>query len=219
MKTFSLSGTVREGHGKKATKSVRVNGLVPCNLYGLGENTLFTIADKDAQKLIYSPDTVVVELTIDGKVSKAIVKECQQHPVSDKILHIDFLAINEKKPVVVEIPVKLQGHAEGVKAGGKLSLEKRKLKVQGLYTAIPERIELDVTPLGIGKKLTVGDVHIKGLEMKNPKDVCVAQVRSTRAVATADTTVPATPAATTAPTTTPGTEAPATDDAKKPAKK
>ena len=157
MKTFQLNGELRSEHGKKATKSVRKGELVPCNLYGLGENVLFTVLEKDAQKLIYSPG----------------------------IIHLDFLEVNEKKPVTVEIPVKLQGHAEGVKLGGKLSLEKRKLKVKGVYTAIPERIEIDVTELGIGKKITVGDIQIKGLELMNPKDVCVAQVKATRASASA----------------------------------
>ncbi len=185
MKTFQLNGELRSEHGKKATKSVRKGELVPCNLYGLGENVLFTVLEKDAQKLIYSPDTSVVELTIGKKSKKAVVKECQFHPVTDRIIHLDFLEVNEKKPVTVEIPVKLQGHAEGVKLGGKLSLEKRKLKVKGVYTAIPERIEIDVTELGIGKKITVGDIQIKGLELMNPKDVCVAQVKATRASASA----------------------------------
>lgn len=185
MKTFELVGTPRSEYGKKANKALRKEELVPCNLYGLGEQLTFTVAAADVRKLIYTPDTMAVALTIGEKKQMAVVKELQFHPISDKLLHIDFLAVDESKPVTVAIPVQLTGHAEGVKAGGKLSLEMRKLKVNGIYTQIPERIVLDVTELGIGKKLAVGDIHIEGLKMMNVKDACVAQVKATRQSAAA----------------------------------
>ncbi len=185
MKTFELTGTVRGEYGKKAAKALRKENLIPCNLYGHGENHTFAVAKDDVRKLIYTPDTMVVALTIGDVKKMAVVKELQVHPVSEAILHIDFLEVNETKPVTVEIPVQLTGHAEGVKAGGKLSLEMKKLKVNGIYTAIPDRIVVDVTELGLGKKLAVGDIHIEGLKMMNPKDACVAQVKATRASATA----------------------------------
>lgn len=185
MKTFELTGTQRAEYGKKAAKNLRKEELVPCNLYGLGMNVTFTVKEADVRKLIYCPDTQAVALTIGDVKQMAVVKEYQFHPVKGNVLHIDFYAVNEEKPVTVEIPVQLTGHAEGVKAGGKLSLEMRKLKVNGIYTQIPNRIELDVTNLGIGKKLAVGDIQIEGLKMMNVKDACVAQVKATRQSAAA----------------------------------
>ena len=185
MKTFELAGNVRTATGKKAAAELRKQNLIPCNLYGLGENTMFTVKTDDVRKLIYTPDTMAVALTIDGKKHMAVVKELQFHPVSENVLHIDFLEVNEQKPVTVEIPVQLTGHAEGVKAGGKLSLDMRKLKVNGIYTQIPDRIVVDVTTLGLGKKCAVGDIQMEGLRFMNPKDACVAQVKATRASAAA----------------------------------
>ncbi|MBQ7697678.1 MAG: 50S ribosomal protein L25/general stress protein Ctc [Paludibacteraceae bacterium] len=185
MKTFELAGNVRTETGKKAAAELRKQNLIPCNLYGLGENIMFTVKTDDVRKLIYTPDTMAVALTIDGKKHMAVVKELQFHPVSENVLHIDFLEVNEQKPVTVEIPVQLTGHAEGVKAGGKLSLDMRKLKVNGIYTQIPDRIVVDVTTLGLGKKCAVGDIQMEGLRFMNPKDACVAQVKATRASAAA----------------------------------
>ena len=148
MKTFELKGTVRTDLGKKATKAERVAENVPCVLYGGAENVHFTATVSDIRKLVYTPEVFVVNLNIDGKETKAILKALQFHPVTDKVLHMDFLAITETKPVMVELPVKLEGLAEGVKAGGKLSLEMRKLKVKGIYTQIPENIVVNVTELG-----------------------------------------------------------------------
>ena len=185
MKSFDLTGTLRSEFGKKAAKNFRKQEMVPCNLYGLGENITFTVTVADVRKLIYTPDTLVVNLTIGDATKKAVVKEMQFHPITENILHIDFLEVNEEKPVVVAIPVQLTGLAEGVKSGGKLSLEMRKLKVKGIYTQIPELIVVDVTSLGLGKKIAVGDIQVEGLTMMNVKDACVAQVKATRASATA----------------------------------
>lgn len=181
MKTFELKGTVRTDLGKKATKAERVVDNVPCVLYGGAENTHFTTTISDIRKMIYSPEVFVVNLDIDGKKTKAIMKALQFHPVTDKVLHIDFLQITEDKPVVVELPVKLEGLAEGVKAGGKLALEMRKLKVKGLYTQIPENIVIDVTELGLGKSIQVAKVSAANLEILNAKNAVVAQVKLTRA--------------------------------------
>ncbi|MBQ4391177.1 MAG: 50S ribosomal protein L25/general stress protein Ctc [Paludibacteraceae bacterium] len=188
MKTFELVGTPRSEYGKKAAKGLRKEELVPCNIYGLGDNITFTVAEADVRKLIYTPDTLAVALTIGDVKKMAVVKELQFHPISGRVLHIDFLEVNEKKPVTVAVPVQLEGHAEGVKAGGKLSLEMRKLKVNGIYTQIPDRIVVDVTELGLGKKLAVEDIKMAdGLKLMNVKDACVAQVKATRASATAAT--------------------------------
>ena len=182
MKTFELTGTPRSEYGKKAAKAFRKENLVPCNLYGNGENTTFVVSVDDVRKLIYTPDTMAVALTIGETKKMAVVKELQFHPVSEELFHIDFLEVTEQKPVTVAIPVQLAGHAEGVKAGGKLSLEMKKLKVNGIYTQIPNRVEIDVTNLGLGKKLYVGAVEMaEGLKLMNPADACVAQVKATRA--------------------------------------
>jgi large subunit ribosomal protein L25 len=196
MKTFDLKGTVRAELGKKATKAVRVAEAVPCVLYGGAENTHFTTTIGDIRKLIYTPEVYVVNLDIDGKKTKAIMKALQFHPVSDKVLHIDFLQLAEDKPVVIELPVKLEGLAEGVKAGGKLSLEMRKLKVKGLYTQFPENIVINVSELGLGKSIQVGKVSVKGLEILNNKNAVVAQVKLTRAARGAAATTTATAATT-----------------------
>src|SRR5665647_3582715 len=181
MKTFDLKGTVRTDLGKKATKADRVAENVPCVLYGVSDNVHFTATKSDLRKLIYTPEVFVVNLEIDGAKSKAIMKALQFHPVTDNVLHIDFLQVTETKPVVMELPVKLEGLAEGVKAGGKLALEVRKLKVKGLYTQFPENIVIDVTPLGLGKSIQVGKVSVENLEILNNKNAVVAQVKLTRA--------------------------------------
>ena len=185
MKEFNLVGTLRSEYGKKAAKQLRKQDLVPCNLYGQGNNVTFNVNVNDVRKLIYTPDTMIVNLTIEGKECKAVVKELQFHPVSENLLHIDFLQIVADKPVTVEIPVQLEGHAEGVKAGGKLSLEARKLKVKALYSNLPDRVVVDVNSLGLGKKIQVADLHYDNLEIVNVKSQIVAQVKATRASAAA----------------------------------
>ena len=135
----------------------------------------------DVRKLIYTPDVFAVALEVNGEVRNAVLREVQFHPVKDTILHIDFLEVNDKKPVVVEVPVQLDGHAEGVKAGGKLSLSMKKLKVKAIYTQIPERVVVNIDNLGLGKTLQVGDLHYEGLELVNAKNAVVCAVQLTRA--------------------------------------
>ena len=150
MKSINVTGTARTATGKKASREIRKAGSVPCNLYGeaKGENGLpqalsFSTTQEELRKLVYSPDIYSVNLTIDGKEYKAIMKELQFHPVTDKLLHVDFYEITETKPIVMEVPNKLSGLAEGVKAGGKLAASVRKLKVRAPYTAIPEHLDID----------------------------------------------------------------------------
>lgn len=181
MKVFELKGAVREDLGKKATKADRSGDNVPCVLYGGAENVHFTATVSDLRKLIYSPDVYIVNLSVGGKNCKAIMKALQFHPVSDKVLHIDFLEVTDNKPVIVEIPVQLNGLAEGVKAGGKLALEMRKLRVKGIYTDFPEKINIDVTNLGLGKTIQVGALKLDKLDILNAKNAVVAQVKLTRA--------------------------------------
>ncbi|MDL2223844.1 50S ribosomal protein L25/general stress protein Ctc [Bacteroidales bacterium OttesenSCG-928-M06] len=181
MKTFQLDGTKRNSIGKKAAKAYRKESLVPCVLYGGEEVVHFTVPREGVRKLIYTPEVFVVNLTIEGKSCTAILKDSQYHPVTDELLHADFQQIFENKPVMFEIPVVLEGLAEGVRAGGKLSLEMRKLKVKGLYKDFPEKLKIDITNLGLGKTIQVGSLSFDNLELLNSKDNVVAAVKLTRA--------------------------------------
>ena len=187
MKTFELKGEIRTDFGKKAANSLRKENLVPCNLYGGkdSENLNFTVQYTDILKLIYTPDVFVIDLTVGDNVMKAVLKEVQFHPVKDQVLHIDFLHVYEDVPVVVEIPVRLEGLAKGVKAGGKLSLDLRKLKVKALYKHLPETLNIDVTKVALGKSIQVGELSFENLEILNPNEAVVCRVQTTRVVADA----------------------------------
>ncbi len=186
MKTFDLEGQLRQEVGKKSAKIARVADNVPCVLYGNNGNVHFTVTQSAVRKLIYTPEVFIVNLTVEGKDRKAIVKELQFHPVKDTLMHIDFLEITDKKAVAIDIPVKLEGLAAGVKAGGKLSLQLRKLRVKGIYTDFPESITLDVTKLVLGKSIQVGEIQLDKLEILSPKNAVVCQVKLTRAARAAD---------------------------------
>ncbi len=181
MKTFELKGVARPELGKKATKSVRLNESIPCVIYGGEEIVHFQVEVADVRKLIYSPEIFVVALDIEGKKANAILKEIQFHPVKDTILHIDFLEIFEEKPIIMEVPIRLVGLAEGVKQGGKLSQEMRKLKVKALYKNIPEKLEINVEKLGLGKTIQVGALAFDNLTILNNVINVVAAVKLTRA--------------------------------------
>ena len=188
MKSIEIKGTVRADIGKKATRELRKNNGVPCVLYGVKKDenglpvaTHFTVTVDGLRNLVYTPNIYLVNLDIDGTVVTAIMKDIQFHPVKDTIMHVDFLQVEENKPVVMEVPVQLEGLAEGVRAGGKLALQIRKLKVKAVYTSIPERLVIDVTPLGLGKTIKVGELSYEGLELMNAKDAVVCAVKLTRA--------------------------------------
>ena len=181
MKTLEIKATKRDGFGKKAAKAYRREGLIPCVIYGGGEETAFTVDTKSVKPLIYSPNSYVVEINIDGKVETAVMREVQFHPVREEILHIDFYRVQEGKPVAVNVPVRLTGNAEGVKIGGKLALSARKLTVKGLVEFIPDEIVVDVTPLKVGQTIFVGDLQFENLQFVTPATTAVCAVRVTRA--------------------------------------
>ena len=188
MKSIEIKGSLRTETGKKATRELRKSDSVPCVLYGINKDekgnqvaTHFTVTNDGLRNLVYTPHIYVVDLNIDGKVVTAIMKDIQFHPVTDRILHVDFLQIDETNPIVMEVPVKLEGLAEGVKAGGKLALQVRKLKVKALYNVIPERLIVDVTNLGLGKTIKVGELSYEGLQLLNAKEAVVCAVKLTRA--------------------------------------
>lgn len=190
MKSIDIKGTARTEFGKKGAKQLRNKNLIPCILYGVDkdENGLpiakpFSIQPEEVRDLVYSPDIHIVNLTIDGKTVMAIMKDIQFHAVSDSILHIDFYQITENKPIVMNVPIKLVGLAAGVKAGGKLEQAIRRIKCKAVYNLIPEKVEIDVTNLSIGKVIKIGDISIEGIEMVNPKNTVVCGVTTTRAAA------------------------------------
>lgn len=206
MKVFQLNAEARTDLGKKATKALRSEGKIPVVLNG-GEivdlpyagtlnpgekiveiangkgliTTDLVVSTEAVRKLVYTPDIYAVELTANGVKKMAVLKDIQFHPVKDTILHMDFLEVNDKKPVTIEVPVKLEGHAEGVKAGGKLTLSMKKIKVKAVYTNIPERVVINVDNLGLGKTLQIGELHFEGLELMNAKNAVVCAVQLTRA--------------------------------------
>ena len=206
MKTFQLTAEPRTDLGKKATKALRAEGKIPAVLNGgkivdlpfsgtlaageklveIGNNkgiitTDIVLTQEGVRKLVYTPEIFAIERELNGEKRMAVMKDIQFHPVKDNILHMDLLEVFPEKPVVMEVPVKLEGHAEGVKAGGKLSLSMKKLKVKAVYTEIPERLVINVDHLGLGKTMQVGELHFEGLELVNAKNAVVCAVQLTRA--------------------------------------
>lgn len=190
MKHFKLSATVRKADqlGKKATKGLRREGLVPVVLYGGSETQHLVVKADDINKLIYTPDIFLIELDVEGKLIKAVLKEVQFHPVSDKTLHADLYEVSEDKPIVMSVPVVLNGHAVGVRAGGKLVREKRNLRVRAVYDKIPENLVIDVTNLKLGKTIQVHELSFEGLELVDAPQAVVCAVKQTRAARGKDAT-------------------------------
>lgn len=192
MKEINVTGQKRTDLGKKASKELRKEGFVPCNLYGekKGEDgkpvaKAFAVSMSDLRKLVYTPHIYVINLDIDGEHHTAILKELQFHPVTDALLHVDFYEVNDTKPITIGIPVKLVGLAQGVRDGGRMNLSIRKINVTAPYQQIPEHLDVDVTSLKLGKSIKVGELSFEGLELATPKDVVVCSVKMTRQAATA----------------------------------
>ncbi len=181
MKTIAVKATKRADFGKKAAKAVRRKGLIPCVLCGNGESVSFSVDPREIKSLIYTPNSYIVEFDFDGKTEKAVLREAQFHPVREEILHLDFYRIAAGKPVSIAIPVRLTGNAEGVKVGGKLALSARKLTVSALVENLPDEIVVDVTPLGVGKTIFVGDLKMENIKFVTPATTAVCAVRVTRA--------------------------------------
>lgn len=190
MKTVSLSGSLRTSVGRKDATDLRKKGHVPCVIYGGKEQIHFSTEEKNFKNIIYTPDVCQVEVEVAGKKYHTILQEAQFHRINDKLIHADFLEIIDGKPVTMQIPVKTVGTSEGVRAGGKLTVKMRKLKVRGLANKLPNTIDINIEKLGIGKAVTVGDINIEGVELLNAKNVTVVSVNVTRAVAQAEAAAP-----------------------------
>lgn len=181
MKTISVKAVKRDNFGKKAAKAVRREGMVPCVLCGNGDTETFSVDPREIKPLIYTPNSYIVEFDIEGKKELAVLREAQFHPIREEILHLDFFRVADGKPVSIAIPVRLTGTAEGVKVGGKLALSARKLVVSALVENLPDEIVVDVTELGVGKTIFVGDLNIENLKFVTPATTAVCAVRVTRA--------------------------------------
>ena len=188
MKQITIEGTSRADLGKKATKAVRANGNVPCVLYGekKDENGKpvaihFEVSEKQINKLVFTPHIYLVDIKIDGEDHKGIMEEIQFHPVKDNVLHVDFFEVHAEKPIVMGVPIAAKGLADGVRAGGRLMMMIRKLQVRALYENIPEKLDVDVTKLQLGKSINAGQLSYDNLEIITPKEVIVCTVKMTRA--------------------------------------
>ena len=181
MKTLAISVKERQNVGKSNTRALRNQGNVPCVLYGGEKQVTFYAHENDFRKLVYTPDTFVVDLDVDGKKTKAIMQDIQFHPVSEKILHIDFLEVFNDKPITVSLPVNLSGVAIGVKNGGNLMFRRPKIITKGLLSNLPEAINIDIEHLKIGMFIYIKDVVIEGAEFLAPPNSVVVGVKTARA--------------------------------------
>ena len=180
MKSVSISGSLRGNVGKKDAKNQRNQGMIPCVLYGGKEQKLFVVEERQFQKLLYVPEVQYVDLNIDGFVTRAIVQETQFHPITDKLLHVDFLEIVDGKPITIELPFMLKGTSPGVLKGGSLQKRVRKLKVRGLLENVPENIVADISNMEINDMIKIGDIHIDNLEIVDNANKVIVSVNPTR---------------------------------------
>jgi large subunit ribosomal protein L25 len=180
MKTIEIKGTFRTELGKKSSKELRKAGNVPCVIYGKEKNIHFFAHENSFKNLVYTPEAHLVKLNIDENVYQAVLKDMQFHPVKDNILHADFIEIHDKKPVVINIPIKVSGDSVGVIAGGKLSIKRRTLKVKGLANDLPEALHIDITNLKIHEGIKVGELSFDKIELLDPKKSMVLTIATSR---------------------------------------
>ncbi|MFA5556784.1 MAG: 50S ribosomal protein L25/general stress protein Ctc [Flavobacteriaceae bacterium] len=181
MKSILIKGSKRESVGKSATRALRNAGMVPCVLYGGGEPVHFSAEEKAFKNLVYTPNAHTVEIDLGKEKHGAILQDIQFHPVSDRVLHIDFYELNDNKEVTIDIPVKVVGNSKGVIAGGVLRLNQRKLKVKALPKNLPDFVEADITNLEMGSKLYITELKSDNYTLLHPDNTVVAQVRVSRA--------------------------------------
>ncbi len=181
MKSITIKGSERESVGKVATKAVRNAGAVPCVLYGGGQPVHFSAEEKEFKSLVYTPNAHTVVIDLGGKKFDAVLQDIQVHPVSDKILHIDFFQLKDDKEITMEVPVKVVGTSPGVLLGGVLRLNQRRLKVKALPKNLPDFVEADITPMEMGNKLYVTALAADKYKLMHPDNTVVAQVRISRA--------------------------------------
>ena len=180
MKTIEIKGSLRSELGKKNSKQIRKEDGVPCVIYGKDENIHFFAPELAFKNLVYTHEAHLVDLNIDGNIYKTILQDIQFHPVSDKIIHVDFIKVFEDKPVAISVPVSISGNSPGVMAGGKLSVKRRALKIKGLPKNLPEFIPIDISNLKIHDSIKVGDLAIDNIEFLDIKKSIIVTVATTR---------------------------------------
>jgi len=180
MKTIEIKAVSRDQFGKKSSNSLRAERNVPCVMYREKENLHFYAHENAFRGLVYTPEVFLVNLIVDGKNYNAVMKDLQFHPVNDRILHIDFMQVTEGKPVVMDIPLQITGDSSGVKAGGKLRIKRRTLKVKGLVEDLPEHLSIDITDIGIGQSVKIGDLSYEKLEIIDNKRAMIVSVEVSR---------------------------------------
>ncbi|MCL1821858.1 MAG: 50S ribosomal protein L25/general stress protein Ctc [Prolixibacteraceae bacterium] len=181
METREITGEIRKATGKKDSKKLRAEEMVPCVLYGGEENIHFYVPFNQFRKIIYTPEVFIINLNLDGKNYQAILQDTQWHPVEEEMLHADFLQVFDNRPVKINLPVNITGTAKGIKTGGKLKVNLRTLKVRGSIKDMPNAIDVDVTHLGLSQSIKVGDLKQKGIELLNNKSDVIATIMVTRA--------------------------------------
>lgn len=182
MKTLEIKGTLRTELGKKSSKQIRKEGNVPCVIYGKEQNTHFFATENSFINLVYTPDAHIVRLDLEGKEFNLVLQDIQFHPVSDKVSHVDFIEISDNKPITINLPIKVTGDSVGVKAGGKLRIKKRSLKVKGFASEIPEFLPIDITDVKIHHSIKVGDLSYDKIELTDPKITTVLSIATSRVV-------------------------------------
>jgi large subunit ribosomal protein L25 len=182
MKIIEIKGSIRKDLGKKSSGKIRKEGNVPCVMYGGEQNIHFYAHENSFRNLIYTPDAHLVNLDIEGKTHRAFMKDVQFHPVTDRIEHVDFIEVFENKPIVISLPVKITGESVGVKAGGKLRIKKRHLKVKGYAYDIPEFLPIDISDVKINQSVKVGDLSYDKIELLDQKIITILSVATSRVV-------------------------------------
>lgn len=186
MQTFTIDGKIRTEVGKKASKADRVNGAIPCVIYGGNSETVhFTTTISDVRHLVYTPNFYKVIVNVEGKTYETLLKDIVFHPTTEAILHMDFHQLVPGSKVSAEIPVKIVGSSEGVKVGGKLLVKVRKLKVKSTPEALKDVIEVDITPLKLGQSIKVKDLPAQGFEIMNAPSIPIASIEIPRALRSA----------------------------------
>jgi large subunit ribosomal protein L25 len=186
MKSIAISGSPRENVGKRDAKELRYEGKVPAVLYG-GKNQIhFSVSASDLKSLVYTPEVSFVALDVAGVKAQAIIQDVHFHPLTDLPLHVDFLELDEKKPVVMQIPVKLTGTSPGVKIGGKLVQKLRKLRVKALPKDMPQNVEVSISKLDVGKSVGVGSLKFDNFVITNNPEDTIVSVTMSRALKQAE---------------------------------
>jgi len=181
MKSYEIKGQERKEIGKKSSATLRTSGFIPCVVYGNDNNIHFSVEEKQVKNFIYTPEVYVAEISLESKKIKAVLKDIQCHPVSDKVMHIDFIEVGEVKPIILKLPVKVTGNSVGVIGGGKLKQGLRTMEVKGLVKDMPDQLLIDITNLNIGDQILVKDLQFKGIQLLDAANVAVVAVVQSRA--------------------------------------